>query len=102
MAESGTTFVYRNTMKAISPKGESMEESIDAVYAFKQRIKPQLKDVPYIDENVPVVCTWYPSAHAVLLWNLGEEKQPMTLIYKDKKRQVEVSGLGTALVENLI
>ena len=79
-----------------------MEESLDAAFTLKQRIRPLLQNIPYIEEYVPVVCAWYPTAHAVLLWNLSEETKPMTLVYKNERRRVSVPGLGTELIEGLM
>lgn len=98
---NGTTFVYRPSVKGSLPNGEPMEETLDALFAMKERIKPQLKNTPYVEENVPVVCAWYPSAKTALLWNLSEEEKSLTLVYKNARRPATVPGLSTALVEGL-
>ncbi len=97
---NGTTFVCRPTAKLPS-SGETLEETLDAIYAFKERVKPQFINTPYVEENIPAVCAWYPTAHAALLWNLSDEAVPMTLVYKNIRRTATVPALSTVLMEDL-
>jgi hypothetical protein len=69
--------------------------------AWKQQILPQLAGTPYVEGEAPVVCGWYPTARAVVLWNLGEGPQDLTLRCGETRRTVHVDGLGTALVEDV-
>jgi hypothetical protein len=78
-----------------------VEETLEALFAFKHRIKDQLHHVPHVQDDVPVVCAWYPTARAVLLWNLNEEEQHMTLRHGDMTVETTVPGLGTRLIEDL-
>ncbi|MHB8971583.1 MAG: hypothetical protein ACYC3X_18455 [Pirellulaceae bacterium] len=47
------------------------------------------------------MCAWYPSARAVLLWNLSEQRQDLTLRYGESHRLVSVNGLDVALIEGV-
>jgi len=98
---NGTTLVFRPSAKGSTASGETLEESMEALFAWKEKIKPQLQNTPYVEENVPVVCAWYPTAKAVLLWNLSEEAKPLTLVYQNNKRNATVPGLSTVLLEEL-
>ena len=49
-------------------------------------------------EDKPVVCAWYPKIKKVLLWNLSESKETLTVNLTDKKRSVEIGGLDAELV----
>ena len=62
---------------------------------------PQLADIPYVEEETPVVCAWYPTARAALLWNLAERRQRLTLHDGETRRSVAVDGLDVALLEDL-
>jgi hypothetical protein len=59
---------------------------------------PQLRDVPFVEDEKPVVCAWYPTARAVLLWNLAERRETFSLVHNDARRSVDVEGLDTELV----
>lgn len=97
----GTTYIHRPSVNGPIPNGEAVEETLEALFAFKHRIKDQLHHVPHVQDDVPVVCAWYPTARAVLLWNLNEEEQHMTLRHGDMTVETTVPGLGTRLIEDL-
>lgn len=96
---AGTTFISR-------PRGVPVEgvrfvpETLPDLFALKREMLPQLQQTPYVEEDTPVVCAWYPTARAVLLWNLGEERVEVTLRCRDARR-VGIEGLGVALVEGV-
>mgnify|MGYP001210295543 FL=1 len=98
---AGTLFIHRPSAKVKLLESEPLEESLDALFALKQRIKPKLESIPYVEENIPAVCAWYPSAQSVLIWNLTEEPQKLTLKFKASRRPVHLNALGTALVEEV-
>ncbi len=100
LSTNGTTFIHRSSVREI-PHGESCDESLEALFALKERLKPQWTTIPYVEENLPVVCAWYPSAHCVLLWNLSDEAKSLTLVYGNHRRSIPVAGLASALIEDL-
>jgi hypothetical protein len=77
--------------------GESMPELL----ALKRELLPKLERVPYVEGEAPVVCAWYPTAQAVLLWNLSEQHQELTVRCGSSRRKVQVDGLDVALIEGL-
>ena len=77
-----------------------MAESLDALFAFKHALQPQLNEVPHVVEDLPVVCAWYPSAGIAAMWNLSDRNQ-VTLTYKNKLHPVDVAPLDMVLVEGL-
>jgi hypothetical protein len=92
-----TTFIHGSAKKhpeAIRYVPEKMED----LFAFKHEILPQLKNVPYVEEDKPVVCAWYQKIRTVLLWNLLETKDSFTIKWKDKRRRVEIAGVDAELV----
>ena len=44
----------------------------------------KLKGVPHVEEDIPVVLSWYPTAEAALIWNLTQEKQKATIRCDDR------------------
>lgn len=99
----GTTFIARAEAKnaqANSPI-RAIAEDLPSLFALKRELLPQLHQVPVVEEELPVVCAWYPTAHAVLLWNLSEQPQTFTLRFKSTRRQINVSGLDAALVSDV-
>ncbi|HQN00187.1 MAG TPA: hypothetical protein PLL36_03880, partial [Candidatus Hydrogenedentes bacterium] len=61
----------------------------------------QLRETPYVVEDLPVVCACYPSAKTVALWNLSEQPQRFTVAFKQQTSTVETAALGMTLVEGL-
>jgi hypothetical protein len=57
--------------------------------------------VPYVEGEIPVVCAWFPTARAVLVWNLNEQRQEIVLRLGISRRQATVAGLGVALFEDV-
>lgn len=94
----GTTFVNRSKIGVESPAQRFVTENLNDLYAFKHEIIPQLKGIPYVDEDKPVVCAWYPRIKKVLLWNLSESKESFTVILNDQKHSVGINGLDAEIV----
>jgi hypothetical protein len=78
-----------------------MPEALPELFALKRELLPKLGKTPYVEGETPVVCAWYPTARAVLLWNLSEQRQDLTLRYGDAHRSVGVDGLDVALIEDV-
>jgi DNA-binding transcriptional LysR family regulator len=78
-----------------------VEESLEALFRFRRGILPQLRGVPFIEQESPAVCAWYPGARAVLVWNLAEHARRLTVRLGDAIREVDVDGLGVALVPDV-
>jgi len=76
-----------------------MDESLETVFALKHEIADALKEVPHVVEDKPVVCAWYPTANAVLLWNLAEKRESFTVRLGAKDHPVQIDALGAEFVE---
>jgi len=96
----GTRFVARpqsGLFGGIRPMPESLAE----LFALKRELAPQLERTPYVEGEIPVVCAWYPTAQAVLLWNPTEQPQELTLRHGSLRRSVRIDGLDVALLEGI-
>lgn len=76
-------------------------ETLETLFKFKQTIITQLKDIPYILDEKPVTCAWYPSAKKILIWNLSESRENFTLIRGNKKINFDLEGLDATLLSDL-
>ncbi len=76
-------------------------EDLDSLFRFKREIVGGFRNIPYIVEEKPVVCAWYPSARKVLVWNLSEGSERLTLRRDEKTFSVELDGLESALVDDM-
>lgn len=96
----GTRFVVR---QAVADRADLqvVDETLAALFAFKRQLIPQFDKTPYVLEEKPVVCTWYPSARCVLLWNLAETNEEFTLVYKNSQRLVKIAALDVELIRDL-
>ncbi len=77
-----------------------MDETIEDLIAFKKRIIPTLKNIPYVDGDIPVIFVWYPTAGKALLWNVNEQKQKYYVKRNGKIiHSVTIDGLDVVLVD---
>jgi hypothetical protein len=96
----GTVFVAR--AQPSLPAGQRVvPESLPALWALKREILPHLEKVPYVEGEVAAVCAWYPTAGAVLLWNLAEKREDLSFRYGGLRRTVSVDGLDMVLIEGI-
>ena len=80
----------------LSNRVRAIPESWPELFTWKRELLPQLDKTPYIEGETPVVCAWYPTARTVLLWNLSQQRQDLTLRHGDVHRPVSVNGLDVA------
>jgi hypothetical protein len=103
LRSNGTVFVSRKKSEAGASGVRPVEELLSDLYALKKKILPQLDEaVPYVEQDTPVVCAWYPTAKCVLLWNLTEEAQDLTVKRKGEQREVKLGGLDSALLVDIV
>jgi len=96
----GSQPVVRRRANVSGGRFIQMDESLDDLFALKRRILPELKGVPYVAGEQPVVFAWYPSARRAVLWNVQEEPQTLKIVRDGQVlRTVTVEGLDVALVE---
>ncbi|MEI2724838.1 MAG: hypothetical protein V9H26_15215 [Verrucomicrobiota bacterium] len=105
MAQTEPAFSGQLVCRTQPPaSGQSIEvvpETLDALFAFKRRIRQSLTNVPVVEEETPVVCAWYPSAKRVLLWNLLPEPCRVTLSFRRHQRAVELGALGSVVLDDI-
>jgi len=100
LTSSGTVFVVRQPLTGQADLSV-VEESLPALFAFKNQLLPRWNDIPYVAEEKAVVCAWYPTARCVLLWNLAEAAQEFTLVFRDTRRTVTIAALDVELVREV-
>lgn len=78
----------------------SVHEDAEALWKWKKGIAPQLKKdkIPYIVEEYPSVCAWYPEAKCVLVWNLSAAPMNLTLQFGDRMVRKDYRPLESQLV----
>jgi hypothetical protein len=101
LASTGTKFIHRAPGSVQLASADTLKESLESLFEFKARIARELEAVPHVEENEPVVCAWYPTERAVLLWNLSEQAKTLTVKHRSVRRGVTMPGLGTGLLEQI-
>jgi hypothetical protein len=76
---------------------EVVGENLSELFAFKNRIRRALRDVPHVAEDEPAVCAWYPTARKVLVWNLAEQPRMLTLVLGPQRRALQLGPLGSVV-----
>jgi len=101
LRSSGTKFVIRPESGVAIDGAIPIAQDLTSLFAFKKEILPQLPEVPSVEDEKPVVCAWYPTARAVLLWNLSETKETFTVTFGSARREVEINGLDSGLLTDI-
>lgn len=89
----GASLVCRASAAVRPATAEGMAEGLREVFAFKRRVVPRLAGVPYVEEDHPAVCAWYPSAGRVIVWNLAAEAVRLTLRQDAARQELELGPL---------
>jgi hypothetical protein len=97
LRSKGTTFIHGSGTEKKYSGVRFVAENLAEIFIFKHEIIPLLKSIPYVEEDKPVVCAWYPKRKSVLLWNLSEVKETFTIRLDDKKRTIQIDGLDTEI-----
>lgn len=97
----GTEFVYRPSA-ARTRDGRPIADNLDDLFALRREALAGIKGVPYIEEEIPAICAWYPSARAVLVWNPQEKPVDLTLRCGADRRPVHLAPLAMELLEGVV
>ena len=98
LKSKGTNFIYGVSQDKKISGARFVKENLQEIFSFKKEIIPLLNGVPYVVEDKPVVCAWYPSIHKVLLWNLSASKELFTLKLNHNIQTVEIGGLDAEII----
>ncbi len=97
----GTVFIAREQAGLADFPGLVLADHLQALFAFKHRCLEQRKDFPYIREDLPAVCAWYPTVRMVLIWNLEQEQRTYSLVFGKQERRITLAGLDLAPLSNI-
>ncbi|MDI9431237.1 MAG: hypothetical protein QM570_05920 [Planctomycetota bacterium] len=113
LSPNGWTFLSDQDARYCQPKGNcfcrtglgdipkpirAIPDSLNALWRVKAEMVAGGLNVPYVTDDKPVVCAWYPTARKVFLWNLAETKEDIQLQVQDKKIPLSIGGLDSVLV----
>jgi hypothetical protein len=94
--------IVRHPARVAGDPFRPMEEDMASLMRFKQEVVPGLKDIPYIDGEVPAVFAWYPSAGKAIIWNVQENANDYRIMKNGKMlRSVSVAALETLLIPDI-
>ncbi len=91
--------VTRQALPDMAETARAVAEELPALFAFKRQVVESGYDGPWVEDDKPVVCAWYPTAGAVLLWNLSEEREDFRVRVGNTAVSVSVDGLDVELLE---
>lgn len=80
-------------------EGRRVEETLPALFALKREIVATLDDVPWVEEDKPVVCAWYPRKRTVALWNPSEQEERLTVRWRERRYTLSLPTLELALLQ---
>jgi hypothetical protein len=101
LKSNGTRFIYGSAEDKKLDGLRFVPENLNEIFVLKHEVIPFLKGVPYVIEDKPVVCVWYPEIKTVLLWNLSESTESFTVKLDNKTTAIEIKGLDSELISGL-
>lgn len=77
-----------------------IKENLDALWVWRRSITDGLEKsrTPYISEELPAVCAWYPEASTVLVWNLSAAPVSLTIQFGNRMIRKDYKPLESKLV----
>ena len=98
IASNGTVCITRKPIA--SNRSVPVEEEMEQLFAFRRALLPEFEKsrIPYVEEETPVVCGWYPEVRAVLLWNPEKTAKTVHLCFAGRSTAVELPALESALM----
>ena len=93
---TGTRFITRQAIADNSDVNDlrTVPETLEGLFSLKHEIIQQLDEsVPYVVEDIPIICAWYPEANTVLVWNPAEETVSVTLRFGKSDYNIQLEGL---------
>jgi hypothetical protein len=94
--------ISRSQQMYKTEKIKYIREDLEDLFVFKKRIKEKLNGIPYVEEDIPVVFSWYPTANSAIIWNLKEEKKNITIKSDERViRKVSVQALDVEIITDL-
>jgi hypothetical protein len=75
-----------------------LPEVLESLWALKREIVSGDWRFPYVKEDLPIVCAWYPGSNAVVLWNLQETEVQASVQLERREAKLTLAPLGTAYV----
>lgn len=98
LKSNGTRFIYGPKENKNIQQLQYTAESLEELFKFKRQILGELENVPYVVEDKPVVCCWYPKINTVMLWNLAESKESFSVKMGNKIKTIDIEGLDAELM----
>lgn len=99
LESNGTCCVAR--INSNSGRFTQVPETFEELFKFRKTLLPELQKsgVPYVEEETPVVMSWYPDRGIVYLWNIEPEKKVVTVRQGDKTVNVTLKALDSAMIK---
>ena len=98
LKSKGTQFIYGSNKDKKLNGLRYIPENLKDIFALKNEIIPQLKGIPYVKEDLPAVCAWFPKIKTILLWNLSETKEFFTVKLDNRNYFAVVDALDAELL----
>ncbi len=77
-----------------------VDENLNEIFTFKRQIILKLKDIPFVEGDIPVVFSWYPTAKKAVLWNVNEKRVTFRVRLNNRIiKKVDVEGLDVEIIE---
>lgn len=83
------------------PNISVVKEDLSSLWIWKESLSDKLEKmkIPYVIENSPCICSWYPKLNAVLLWNLKNAKVELSVKYKGENITCNLDALEMKYVD---
>lgn len=99
LTSAGSTLVSR--LESAANRFVKVPEDYESLFEFRRSILVRLQEenVPYVEEEIPVVLAWYPDVNAVYVWNITNEDKTFHIRRGDKLIATKLGALESQLID---
>jgi len=76
-------------------------EELPALFELKHEAVSRFRNLPHVENDIPAVFAWYPSARCAIAWNLTETRAEAVVRVNDARRTIPLEPLECVLVEDM-
>ena len=99
MTSSGSKLVAR--LESSAGRFVKVAEDFDALFEFRRSILTSLQErqIPYVEEEIPIVLAWYPEVDALYIWNISNTEKTFHIRRGDRLTGMKLGALDSQVID---
>ena len=99
LTSSGSKLVAR--LESSAGRFVKVAEDFDALFEFRRSILTSLQErqIPYVEEEIPIVLAWYPEVDALYIWNISNTEKTFHIRRGDRLTGMKLGALDSQVID---